>query len=224
MSQDNSCYKIGPTQLPETPQETNSHYVIMTSGYIVTAGMGGGGGGGGNPAGWKPKKPEDERYLGKPGEIKRDGYKETKIGEDGRASKERHNADHGTPNKHSNPHDHDINWNPDGSPRHGSPINYPGDAPEFKSFKVVNKLLKEQKGYFKYESEFVESLQWNEIQFTYNDKTYWITVAGDNGERLIYRVNDEASEKQYPSPNDVMNYIIDGKRLGDIVEELTIIL
>lgn len=44
-SQDNGCFKIGPAQFPETPQETNSHYVIKTSGYVITNGFGGGGGG-----------------------------------------------------------------------------------------------------------------------------------------------------------------------------------
>jgi len=34
---------------------------------------------------------------------------ETKIGDDGRAIKERHYSDHQKPWAHTNPHDHDIN-------------------------------------------------------------------------------------------------------------------
>ena len=59
---------------------------------------------------WKPSKPEDERLIGIPGEVKvsfkRDGTRiETKIGIDGRTIAERHYTDHGQPQVHSNPHD-----------------------------------------------------------------------------------------------------------------------
>ncbi|MPN32723.1 hypothetical protein SDC9_180203 [bioreactor metagenome] len=40
--EDNSCFKFGPTQLPETPTEINSHYMMYPSIYTITAGMGGG--------------------------------------------------------------------------------------------------------------------------------------------------------------------------------------
>lgn len=51
---------------------------------------------------WKPAKPEDERLVGRPGEVKqtqsggkRGGYRrKTKIGPDGRAVRERHYTDH----------------------------------------------------------------------------------------------------------------------------------
>lgn len=44
---------------------------------------------------WKPKKPDDERFIGKPGEIKTTKDKNgnlrlTKIGEDGKAVSEQH--------------------------------------------------------------------------------------------------------------------------------------
>ena len=41
----------------------------------------------------------NDKLKGKPGEIKRNGKQETKIGNDGRAIKERHNTDHGNLNK-----------------------------------------------------------------------------------------------------------------------------
>ena len=75
--------------------------------------------GGGSAFGGKwrpsPKKPEDQRFLGRPGEIKttyKNGYRvETKIGEDGRATVERHYTDHKQPWAHTDPHDHLIEWN-----------------------------------------------------------------------------------------------------------------
>ena len=73
--------------------------------------------GGGSAYGGKwrpnPNKPQDQRYLGNPGEIKRtimnngDVYK-TKMGPDGRAEMERHETNHNRGDKHTNPHDHRI--------------------------------------------------------------------------------------------------------------------
>ena len=73
----------------------------------------------------------NDKLKGKPGEIKRNGKQETKIGQDGRAIKERHNTDHGNPKVHTNPHDHDITWDEEGNPVYSDPINYPDDAPPF---------------------------------------------------------------------------------------------
>ena len=64
---------------------------------------------------WKPSKPDDEHFIGRPGEIKyfvdRNGnQRATKIGKDGMAVRERHYSNHGNSSKHSNPHDHNITW------------------------------------------------------------------------------------------------------------------
>jgi len=67
---------------------------------------------------------KNNRLKGKPGDISKDGYRETKIGDDGKASKERHHTDHGYPKKHTNPHDHDITWTDEGHPQFGPPQNY----------------------------------------------------------------------------------------------------
>ena len=75
---------------------------------------------------------KDSRFYGKPGEIKREGYKETYIGESGKAQKERHWSNHGNPKKHSNPHDHDISWDVNGNPDFTTRTNYwDGDIPIF---------------------------------------------------------------------------------------------
>ena len=80
-----------------------------------------------------PESPKDKRLSGKPGDINKEGYKETKIGKDGRAIGERHHTDHGSPKHHSNPHDHDITWTPEGKPKFGPAQNYWGEKiPIFK--------------------------------------------------------------------------------------------
>lgn len=61
----------------------------------------------------KPKKPEDERFLGEPNTIKAFNFKyriDVKYDSDGRAEKERHYTDHKQNSKHSHPHDHKISW------------------------------------------------------------------------------------------------------------------
>lgn len=64
----------------------------------------------------RSKSNKDSHLHGKPGQIKRNGYKETHIGSDGRATKEIHYTDHGNPKYHSNPHEHHIYWDKYGNP------------------------------------------------------------------------------------------------------------
>ena len=81
---------------------------------------------------WRPdpNKPADQRYVGTPGEVKttvmpNGDVFQTKIGPNGRAIIERHNSVHNRPDKHTNPHDHEILWDtPDGHPQPQPPINY----------------------------------------------------------------------------------------------------
>lgn len=65
------------------------------------------------------KSNESDRFYGKPGQVKRSGYKETHIGRDGRAFKEIHHTDHGFPKYHTNPHEHTIKWDNKGNPIFG---------------------------------------------------------------------------------------------------------
>ena len=129
--EDLDCYKIGGA---------NHTFCDTMDAYMI--GKGGGSAYGGK---WRPNpnKPQDQRYLGNPGEIKRtimnngDVYK-TKMGPDGRAEMERHETNHNRGDKHTNPHDHRISWdNPDEHPVPGPPINYPNGAPEFKHYQLT---------------------------------------------------------------------------------------
>lgn len=124
-------YICGQKPLPENSD------IIIKSGFVLprTYEKGTGDAHGGK---WIPKKEDDKRLLGNPGEIKttymQSGAKYiTRIGDDGRAVFERHCTDHGNPKFHSNPHDHIIDWhNPvEGIPNFIRKINYwDGNVPE----------------------------------------------------------------------------------------------
>ena len=84
------------------------------------------------PASEDLNRDKDARLKGNPGEVNKEGYKETKIGPDGKATKERHWTDHRKPHKHTNPHDHDISWDQNDNPVFGPPQNYwDGNIPIF---------------------------------------------------------------------------------------------
>lgn len=94
-------------------------YIKKFFGYISNKGGGSADGqSSGNPEPketWVPKDEEAKRFLGKPGEIietidKNGERRLTKIGKDGKAIKERHYSDHRKGHKHTNPHDHNIDW------------------------------------------------------------------------------------------------------------------
>ena len=126
-AKDLDAFKIGETYRPE--RDTIEPYLIGGS-Y-----KGGGSAYGGK---WRPNpnKPQDQRFLGKPGEIKttyKNGYRvDTKIGEDGRAVTERHYTDHKQPWAHTNPHDHPIHWN--------NPAGYPDPQPAI-NFRMEHQSL-----------------------------------------------------------------------------------
>lgn len=201
---------------------------------------------------WKPKKPDDERYLGKPGEIKetfdKNGERRlTKIGDDGRAEMERHESFHNRSDKHTNPHDHKISWdNPMGHPDPQPPINYPNGAPEFKSYKGLNMQMIENKNTinneedrFKTISEFKWCMRFHgEVEFKWKGKSYSITHPEGRiniGEGCYekdgkyYNVN---SHTEY-SPNDdmwgdtadeILEYIVSGDKLRDVITQVEVIV
>ena len=219
---DLECYKIGGNK--------SAQYDIIAPYQI---GKGGGSVYGGE---WEPSKPEDYRLVGKPGDINvtyaKDGTKiETKIGNDGRAVAERHHTSSPNPKYHSNPHDHKINWE---TPRYGSPnfekphINYwPGDypdgAPEFKMYgdaimKHLHNSVEDNR--FKTISEFKECiLRGGEPVFTWKGIVYGVcfSTAG----YCIAR-EDGSFEKMCSTPDDVLEYIVSGDRLRDIITKVTV--
>lgn len=194
---------------------------------------------------WVPSKPEDERFLGEPGNInfsrssgKRGGYdRETKIGNDGKAVKERHHIDHDNPSNHSDPHDHEIDWS-NGYPKPGPQINYPdGSVPEFKYFKEMrhmSKLIGQnslEDNRFKTISDFKWCMKCGgEVEFAYNDRVFGIFPLQKRLPESEYQiliiekfvVNQEETGKWYNTPDDALEYLIDDVRLRDIITEVEV--
>ena len=210
---------------------TNSYDIINP--YII--GKGGGSVYGGM---WKPSpnKPYDQRFLGKPGEIKittlsNGEIYETKIGPDGRAIMERHHSVHYSNGRHSNPHDHKINWNnPNQHPSLEDAENYfDGNVPEFKHYwrnYNMKELIYVPEETMRFEtiSEFKESILYGaEITFIWNNATYFVERYGRNGKITITPFDKPENEKSYETPNDLLEYMIGSDRLRDIITKVQVI-
>lgn len=232
----------------ELPIPEDSGIMIKT-GYVMSydeeKGMGSAYGGK-----WKPKKPEDERYLGEPGEIKttwKDGYRvDTKIEEDGRAVMERHYSIHYRADKHTNPHDHKILWDPErGNPLPQGPINYPDGAPEFKSYKGVVKMdgvvirNTPEENRFKIISEFIWCVNdGGEVVFEWKGKLYSIThpegrsnigegyYRDEDGEAYNYLSHEKCEDVEglwADTADEILEYIVGGDRLRDVITKVRVL-
>ena len=200
--------------------------------YLI--GKGGGSAYGGK---WRPNpnKPQDQRFLGKPGEIKttyKHGYRvDTKIGEDGRAVRERHYTDHKQSWAHTNPHDHPIHWdNPAGYPDPQPPINYPDGAPEFKKYGELsfmkNTIIPEntpEQNRFKTISDFQTCMRWHgEVEFSWNGNIYCIThrILGKISISMAYQ---KETEKLCDTSDEVLEYMVGSDRLRDVITRVTVL-
>ena len=218
LNNDFDCYKIGGAK------QDNCDAIDV---YMI--GKGGGSAYGGE---WKPSKPEDERLVGKPGEIKvtyqKDGTKiETKIGADGRATAERHHTSAPNAKYHSNPHDHKINWTTPryGIPNFGKPINYWGEVPEFKNyggFSVMEPVRKNMmEDSFKTISAFKECIiRGGEPVFEWNGVRYGVCFAGGG---YCIALTDGSCERIYNTPDDLLEYMVDGERLRDVITKVYVV-
>ncbi|MBD5146616.1 MAG: DUF4417 domain-containing protein [Ruminococcus sp.] len=199
--------------------------VITKTGFVM---KGGGSAYGGE---WRPKDEDDERLVGKPGEIKEsthDGYKTlTKIGESGYAERERHFTDHNNSNKRTDPHDHIITWE-DNHPNFSKPINYEDEkVPEFKNHltdqevnKTMSKIYSNDSNKFETIDEFKKSVLWGcEVEFIYRGKFYGITRLEVNNINLYSPKENgfEGIDIMLPSIDALLDYEIDGARIRDII-------
>ena len=174
-------------ELPSSPRCD----MIIKKGYILTPseekGMGSAYGGEWRPS---PNKPEDERFLGEPEEVKKTmctnkknvSYeRQTHIGKDGKADVERHFSDHGNPKSHSIPHDHKIDWS-NGFPKPSKPINYyDGEVPTLKHYTTKEHIMISDASHSNTDYSFktVGEFKWamfcgTEIQFDWKGKAYCI--------------------------------------------------
>lgn len=170
-----------------------------------------------------------------------------KLVDDCRATKERHFSFHNRSDKHTNPHDHIINWdNPMGHPDPQPPINYPNGAPEFKSYKGLNMQMIENKNTinneenrFKTISEFKWCMRFHgEVEFKWKGKLYSITHLEGRiniGEGCYekdgkyYNMNSHAEYSQNDdmwgdTADDILEYIVSGDKLRDVITQVEVIV
>ncbi len=182
---------------------------------------------------WRPNpdKPEDARFLGKPGEIKhtfkdnkQGGYWiDTVIGDDGKGDYEIHNTDHGQPAKHSNPHRHKIQWEgEDNHPVFGKPINdFSKNEHQLKQVKEANNMNNMN---FKTKYEFKEMIERGcELCFEWKGVDYGIFPTENNQWVVCLVFTDKDSQDvYYDNIDDVMNHKIDNDRIIDICTKFTV--
>lgn len=196
---------------------------------------------------WKPKKPEDERFLGEPNTIKTFYFKyriDVKYGDDGRAIKERHYTNHYQASKHSDPHDHQISWdNPMGYPDPQSPLNYFNGVPEFKNYKgmiySMSKILKNTIEDNKFET--ISDFKWcmrfhGEVAFVWKGKLYSITHPdgriniGEGYYRKDGKCFNVLSHEECvdiegmwgDTADEILEYNVGGDRLRDVITQVEV--
>ena len=222
--------KIKEYLMPPTYRSADPVAPYRIAGYddAVFAGMGSAYGGK-----WKPKDSHAARYIGTPNTIKeyfnKNGERSLiKYGDDGYAVKERHFTNHTQPGRHSNPHDHFINWiDPDHHPDPSGPINYFGvPVPEFKSFKrriVMESAFLPDPEPFESIEEFKRALSWGaEIEFQWKGKDYSCVRYGTNNKITICEAYKEETEKVCETADDALEYIVGGDRLRDVITKVTV--
>lgn len=189
---------------------------------------------------WKPNpnKPSDQRLIGNPGDINKDGYRETHIGDNGLGDRERHHTDHDNPRDHTNPHDHLITWE-NNHPNFSKPINYPDGAPEFKKYggysymggKIIQGNTPEQNRFVS-----ISDFKWcmscgGEVEFTWDGKTFGVfskaqKTPSSPQQMLIAQVhvkNTEQTEKWCNTADEVLEYMVGNDRLRDVITQVTVI-
>ena len=224
-SEDLDAFKIGETYRPEC--DTIEPYLIGGT-Y-----KGGGSAYGGK---WKPSKPDDERFLGEPGSINRTAdrngdLRETKIGADGRAVKERHYSNHGNPKQHSIPHDHNIVWEGN-RPNWSKAENYwGGDIPDFKSYwrcGMPYRILKSKNSLEDNRFKSISDFKWcmkcgGEVEIEWNGIHYGIIRYGTDDKITIYVWNCPETECCFNTADDALEYMVGSDRLRDVITQVTVL-
>ncbi len=147
--------------------QQNTGIIVKKYGYVC---KGGGSAFGGE---WKPKDANSERFLGEPNTIRENIVKTTKgsykvldyYNKNGKAVVERHLTDHNKPHKHSNPHDHRLDWSKN-FPGMSSPINYKESiTPSFEEF--INSLLEEVSNYITGDDSKMKNYEYNPADYKF---------------------------------------------------------
>ena len=197
--------------------------------------------GGGSAYGgkWKPSKLGDEKFIGKPGEIKQSFTKkgdlyETHIGLDGKADSETHYSDHGTPTLHDNPHTHDIYWDELGP--HLGKIEHTGKAygreRRWLSMKTIVPANTFEDDRFKTISDFKWCMKrGGEVQFEWNGVMYCCfgcvsPVAGTAPKMVICQAGsvevNTRTEKWCDTADEILEYMVGDDRLRDVITQVKV--
>lgn len=220
--EDLDCYKIGGA---------NHTFCDTMDAYMI--GKGGGSAYGGE---WKPSKPEDERLIGEPGDINRTtdrngNLRETEIGADRRAVRERHYSDHGNSSKHSIPHDHDITWEGN-RPNWGNAQNYwDGIIPDFKSYwrcNMINHVYRYHNSLEDNRFKTISDFKWcmrcgGEVELEWHGIHFGVVPHGRNGEIAIYLWNRPETEQVFHNVDAALEYMVGSDRLRDVITQVTVL-
>lgn len=207
--------------------------LITKRGYVQNYSLKGSGSAYGGK--WKPKNPDDKRFVGKAGEIiettKRTSQGSytilTKIGDDGLAVLERHFTDHGYPKMHSNPHDHIISWDPQtGFPNlHHNVANYwNGNIPNLKSKGAIKMNGRNYPDCNSFDS--LSDFKWciihgGEIEFVWKEKTY--SIIYHDGKIYISQIYCPETEKTYDDIDSLLEHRLEtGETLKEIILDAAI--
>ena len=215
--EDLDAFKIGSTSSGD--RDTIEPYLI------------GKGGGSAYGADWKPnpKKPNDWKFLGNPGDINQTYNKhgelyETHIGPDGKADYEIHHSDHGNPGEHVNPHAHEIIWTPTG------PSFNPMDMPlkRFIQRKEIVSMTPLIPANTPEQNQFVSisDFKWcvdkgGEIDFIWDGKEYGISHS--RGRIIAYLWGQPDTTQYFATADDVLNYMVGSDRLRDVITQVTVL-
>ena len=196
--------------------------------------------GGGSAYGgeWKPNptKPQDQRFLGEPGETKisyttKGELIETYIGPDKKADYEIHHTDHGFPKYHKVPHEHKVIWDDRGphlSHEEYSVKQYSGRV-KMSAFVPTNSI--EQNRF-----ESISDFKWcmkrgGEVQFDWKGVSYCCfgcicPAPGKKPRMAIARAGsaevNAQTEKWCDTADELLEYMVSGDRLRDVITQITV--
>ena len=225
--EDLESYRIGSA--------TRTEYDIMEP-YLI--GKGGGSAYGGK---WKPNpnKPQDQRFLGEPGETKvsytsKGELIETHIGSDGKADFEIHHTDHGFPKYHDIPHAHQIFWDDLGP--HLSHEEHPSKQYVWNARSIKMSTFVPSNSYEQNHFQSISDFKWcmcrgGEVQFEWNGIMYCcfgcisqspgtkprMAIAQAGSEELNAR-----TEKWYDTADELLEYMVGEDRLRDVITKVKV--
>jgi hypothetical protein len=230
-------YDLSSWKHEDDDKPKNKSYLVFKG--TIQMGMGHSGGGE-----WKPSKEGDKRFLGEPGssrgsraDTKGGGYdRETYYGDDGRASWEQHNSDHGNPADDPNPHGHDIDWS-GGFPDFGPPMGLDSFMSFSYHYKGAVKMHSDNNPNNNEENRFrsISDFKWcmkcgGEVEFCYKGRVFGIfpklkkTPVSEQQILVIEKhvQNQETTKLWADNADAALEYLIAGVRLRDIITEVEV--